>query len=105
MSREFIRTEDLGMWIEGNIEDKNTYPEVMEAVFWFIACQEASVILSSYTTKDMAGMLLGGAPKIENSQEYVDNYLDTLYDDSTEEEIEEANKLLIENLKTHFGLK
>ena len=96
MSREFNNIHDLGTWVEAHVEDKDTYAEVREAVFWFI--------INTYDTKDVASMLLEGTPTIRNNQEYVDNYLDTLYDDLDEEEIEEANELLITNLKAHFGL-
>lgn len=104
MSRHFNKTEDLGMWIEAHVEGKDDYVSVMTAVYWFIASQEALFILNACDTKDITAMLLDGTQKINGSQEYVDNYLDTCYDDLNEEGIEEANELLITNLKTHFGL-
>lgn len=59
-------------------------------VHWFVATYEARSLLDSCTTKDIASMLMGGCRKIDD--EYVVNFLETLYSDLeglTDQEVEE----------------
>ena len=102
--RKFITDADLGRWIDSNFEDMNTYNEVMDAVYWFVACWEADDVSSNYGLKDIANILLNGTEQIKGNLQYVRNFLDNLYEDCNEEDIEEVNNNIIERLESHFGI-
>lgn len=64
-------------------------------VYWFVALFEARSLLDSCSTKDIASMLMGGCPKIDD--EYVVNFLETLYSELEGLTPEEVERYIDEN--------
>jgi len=103
--REYNDVIKVGTWIDKNVPELNKYKEVFDAVYFFVAMCQAKA-LEDYSTKDIAGLLLDGAPTIQDNKQYANEILDGFYIDcSTEPEFEMVNAELEDRLKKHFGLK
>ena len=96
--------QDLVDWVIRNTEHDTT-PKAEEAVCWFVAIQEATMIHESNTIKDTARMLLDGCSKISGA--YVTEWLECLLELS--DECSEPNKPclegLIRSLCAHFKVE
>lgn len=98
MDRKYKIMEDIGFWIEENIPELELYSEITNAIYWFVALNQAKN-LGELTTKDLASLFLNGVKPIDRDDvnEYLNNYYEDYGDD--------ANEMITSELTLHFKSK
>lgn len=92
---------DLTNWIETNCPQKDDHKTktTEERALWALACQQASAVFNSYTTKELAEVFAKGVPAIT-----VDSFNQEAQNAKDEEWLDIFSNSLVEYLNTHFGM-
>lgn len=74
-----------------------------ETLIWFVNVYNAKILLDSYSSKDVAAMLQGGVEPT-NKLEHVQQFLDTFYEDSEDEDYLKLQSLhIIKQVLVFYG--
>jgi len=94
MSHEnFANADDISQWIADNVEGCDSYKDVRNATFKFIATMVADDLHHNYTSSHAVEFLMEGVLPI-NSTKAVNAYIESLG--------ASANSLISEAIKNHF---
>lgn len=89
----FANADDIGQWIADNVEGCDSYRDVRNATFKFIATMVANDLRHNYTTSYTVELLMVGGFPI-NTTKAVNAYIESLG--------AFANSLISEAIKNHF---
>lgn len=104
--RTFLKEEEIGIDKNGRYDD---------AIYWFVAMQEAESLAENYSKKDIAHLFLNGIPAINHNPEAVTDWLEICFEnvyyarqEGEDEEADELEKEVTDDLRekicSHFNI-